>query len=198
MKTLPLLIFCVASISFAEDFKTLDGKEYKDATVSRVEPDGIVLKTKSGISKVYFLELPKEVQQRFNYEPQKAAAYSAEQAANYAATQNEQRKQLGQSQRQQGTAAQNIARVGQAESTINATYALEGRYAQIQNQKGGLQQRIREVKEPGVAYYVGRTLNHRPNPERVELPALESQLKDLEREEREVTQQLNQLKQAQH
>ena len=31
----------------------------KNATISRVEPDGIVLKTKSGVAKVYFTELPK-------------------------------------------------------------------------------------------------------------------------------------------
>lgn len=58
-----------ASLTFAEDFKTVSGKEYKDATVSRVEPDGIVLKSKSGISKVYFVELPKEVQERFHFNP---------------------------------------------------------------------------------------------------------------------------------
>src|SRR4029077_7196909 len=63
--TFVILIVCFASIALAEDFKTINGKEYKDATVSRVEPDGIVLKTKSGISKVYFRELPKEVQERF-------------------------------------------------------------------------------------------------------------------------------------
>jgi hypothetical protein len=40
---------------------------YKDATVSRVEPDGIELKTKTGISKVYFTELPQEVQERFHW-----------------------------------------------------------------------------------------------------------------------------------
>jgi hypothetical protein len=33
--------------------------------VSRVEADGIVIKSKSGISKVYFAELPKDVQERF-------------------------------------------------------------------------------------------------------------------------------------
>ena len=49
------------SLALGDDFKAIDGKEYKDATVSRVEPDGIVLRTKSGISKVYFTELPKEV-----------------------------------------------------------------------------------------------------------------------------------------
>ena len=42
------------SLVVGEDFKTINGKEYKDATVNRVEPDGIVLKTKSGIIKSIF------------------------------------------------------------------------------------------------------------------------------------------------
>ena len=69
-----ILIVCSASIALAEDFKTINGKEYKDATISRVEPDGIVLKMKSGISKVYFRELPKEVQERFLPTPVKIGA----------------------------------------------------------------------------------------------------------------------------
>jgi len=40
-----------------------------------------VLKSKSGISKVYFVELPTDVQQRFHYDATKANAYSAEQIA---------------------------------------------------------------------------------------------------------------------
>src|SRR5262245_6146210 len=56
-----------ASLALAEDFKTVNGKEYKDVVVSRVEADGIVLRTKTGISKVYFVELPKDVQERFHY-----------------------------------------------------------------------------------------------------------------------------------
>jgi hypothetical protein len=63
-----------ASLALAEDFKTINGKEYREATVSRVDPDGIVLKTKSGISKVYFTELPKEVQERFLPSPAKTGA----------------------------------------------------------------------------------------------------------------------------
>src|SRR5262249_17351435 len=39
-----------ASFALADDFKTINGKEYKDITVTRVEPDGIVLKGKSGIT----------------------------------------------------------------------------------------------------------------------------------------------------
>ena len=63
--TLAILPLLSASLALAEDFKTIKGKEYKDATISRVEADGIVLRTKMGISKVYFIELPKEVQERF-------------------------------------------------------------------------------------------------------------------------------------
>src|SRR5690242_3814307 len=62
-----ILIVCFASIALADDFKTTDGKEYKNATVTRVEADGIVVRTKGGISKVYFAELPKDVQERFHY-----------------------------------------------------------------------------------------------------------------------------------
>ncbi|PYL59875.1 MAG: hypothetical protein DMF24_11945 [Verrucomicrobia bacterium] len=65
--TLGILALLSASLVLAEDFKTVSGKIYKDATVSRVEADGIVLRTKTGISKVYFVELPKDVQERFRY-----------------------------------------------------------------------------------------------------------------------------------
>ena len=64
---LAILAALSASLVLAEDIKTINGKEYKDATVSRVEADGIVLKTKSGVTKLYFTELPKEVQERFHY-----------------------------------------------------------------------------------------------------------------------------------
>jgi hypothetical protein len=72
-----VLILCFASVALADDFKTIDGKEYKNATVKRVEPDGIVLTNSSGISKVYFVELPKEVQQHFHYDAARAAQFTA-------------------------------------------------------------------------------------------------------------------------
>ena len=58
-----------ASLALSEDFKTTNGRVYKDATVSRIEGDGIVLRTEAGISKVYFTELPQEVQERFHWKP---------------------------------------------------------------------------------------------------------------------------------
>ena len=65
--TIVILAMLFVSLALAEDFKTVSGKIYKDATISRVEADGIVLRTKTGISKVYFAELPKDVQERFHY-----------------------------------------------------------------------------------------------------------------------------------
>ena len=62
-----ILATLFVSLALAEDFKTVSGTLYKDATISRVEADGIVLRTKTGISKVYFVELPKDVQERFHY-----------------------------------------------------------------------------------------------------------------------------------
>src|SRR5437763_8465198 len=113
--TITILAVLSTSLALADDFKTTNGKEYKDATVSRVEPDGIVLKTKSGISKVYFAELPKEVQQRFNYDPDKAAAYSAERDTAYEQIRKQQeeamRQQAEQSAKVQPSIQHNMAQV---------------------------------------------------------------------------------------
>jgi hypothetical protein len=62
-----ILAVLFASLALSEDFKTTNGKVYKDATVSRIEGDGIVLRTENGIFKVYFTELPQEIQKRFHW-----------------------------------------------------------------------------------------------------------------------------------
>src|SRR2546430_12388096 len=111
-----LFIFLLALITrglFAEDFKTIDGKEYKNVTVSRVEPDGIMLTSSSGISKVYFTELPKDVQERFHYDSVKSAAYSAWQNAGLEALQKQQdevmRKLAAEAEKNNRYAAQQLA-----------------------------------------------------------------------------------------
>ena len=190
MKILPLLIFCVASVLVAEEFKTTDGKEYKDATIIRVEADGIVVKTKSGITKVYFAELPKEIRERFHYDQQKAGAYSAEQAANYTAYQKQQ--QDAQRERDDA-AAKNNAILAEQEAAKNRTQALQARYDELQKQEDDLLRQIGEAKQPGPAYYGGknnRTLLHHPNPQKSQLPLLQSHLSDVRRERTEVRKQL--------
>ena len=86
MKVVVLSLLCFTTAVVADDFKLVTGKEYKNVTVMRVEPDGVVVKTKSGISKIYFVELPNDVQQRFHYNAAIASAYSAQQAVNQATT----------------------------------------------------------------------------------------------------------------
>jgi RsiW-degrading membrane proteinase PrsW (M82 family) len=62
-----ILVVLFAALALSEDFKTTNGKVYKNATVSRIEGDGIVLRTETGIAKVYFTELPLDVQERFHW-----------------------------------------------------------------------------------------------------------------------------------
>jgi len=69
-------VFLLASAAHSEDFKTTDGREYKNATVSNVEPDGITILMSSGIVKLYFKELPEVVQQKYHYDPVKAAEFT--------------------------------------------------------------------------------------------------------------------------
>jgi hypothetical protein len=189
-KVLAFLILSFASGAFSEDFKTVNGKEYKDAAITRVEPDGIVVKTKSGITKVYFAELPKEVQERFHYDRQKASAYSAEQGANYTAYQKQQ--QDAQRERDDA-AAKNNAILAEQEAAKNRTQALQARYDELQKQEDDLLLRIGEAKEPGPAYYGGknnRTLLHHPNPQKSQLPLLQNHLSDVRREKAELRKQL--------
>jgi len=189
-KLFPILLLSFTATALSEDFKTANGKEYNDATVTRVEPDGIVLKTKSGITKVYFVELTKDVQERFHYVPEKASAYAAEQAANYAAYQ----KQQEDARRQREDAdAKNKAVLAQQQAAINRTQALHARYGELQRQEDDLLRQIEAAKQPGPAYYGGknnRTLLHHPNPQKSELPVLQSHLSDVRREKGEVRKQL--------
>ena len=187
-KVVTFLILCFTSAAFAEDFKTVNGKEYKDATVTRVDPDGVVVKTKSGITKVYFIELPKEVQERFHYDSEKAASYSAEQAANYTGYQKQQEETRRQ---QQDADAKNNAAVTAQQAATNRTQALQTRYSELQKQEDDLLRQIGQAKQPGPEYRQGKSVRHQPNPQKSQLPLLESHLKDVRREKSEVRKRLD-------
>ena len=186
-KVLTLFILCFTSAVVAEDFTTVNGKEYKNATITRVELDGIVIKTKSGITKLYFTELPKEVQERFHYDSAKAASYSSEQTANYTAYQ----KQQEETQRRQTEAdAKDKAIFEQQEAATNHSHALQARYNELQKQEDDLLLQIGQAKRPGPEYRKGKSVHHQPNPQKSQLPLLESHLKDVRHEKAEVRKQL--------
>lgn len=184
--TILLLSFAVTALS--EDFHTINGKEYKDATVTRVEPDGIVVKTNSGVTKIYFTELPKDVQEHFHYDSGKAASYSAEQAANYTAYQKQQEE--AQRQQQAADAKTNAAWATQQAAT-NRTQDLQTRFGQLQKQEDDLLRQIGQAKQPGPEYRHGRSVRHQPNPQKSQLPVLQSHLSEVRHEKKEVRKQLD-------
>ena len=63
------------------DIVTTTGKKYEHVEITRVEPDGLIVMTDSGISKIPFVQLPPDVQKKYGYDPQAAAAFSAGLAA---------------------------------------------------------------------------------------------------------------------
>lgn len=190
MKVLILFVLCFVSAAFSDDFKTVTGREYKNATVSRVEPDGIVLTNNAGISKVYFTELPKEVQERFGYDPQRAADYSAQQSAGL----DQVRKEQAEASRREAEATQKANQYRAEQQTRqNELRALQSRYEELQRQEDDLLVRIGEAKKPGPTYFGGKnnkTVRHSPNPQASQLPLLQSHLKDVRHEKDEVRKQL--------
>jgi hypothetical protein len=187
MKALFFLIVCLAAVALADDFKTNAGKEYKNVTVSRVEPDGIVVTGKSGISKVYFTELPKDVQERFGYDSQKASDYSAQQSRGL----EQVRKQEEEASRQKAEASQKAKQQrAEQEREQTALRALQSRYDQLQHQEDDLLLQIGQAKQPGPAHRVGKKLEHQPNPQKSQLPLLQSHLSDVRREKKQVSKEL--------
>jgi hypothetical protein len=74
-------ILTAASIR-ADDITTLRGEKFTNVTISRIEPDGIVVIKSDGIVKIPFTDLSPELRAKYGYDPEKAAQFkTAEQAA---------------------------------------------------------------------------------------------------------------------
>lgn len=100
---------------------------YSNYTVKRVEPDGITFITDKGIEKFAFSDLPKEVQDKYGYDPTKAAAYRASQQR----TAIEQAKQTDELQRQKKEKETAVWKENQAYvQGVEATKAAEQAAAQ--------------------------------------------------------------------
>ncbi len=87
-----LLLVLMTATAYCDDFRLVDGRELKNVTVNRVEPDGLIVETESGIEKIAFSSLPKDVQEKFGYDPQKEKSYQKQKADLATAQAEEQRK----------------------------------------------------------------------------------------------------------
>ena len=200
---LAILAALSASIALADDFKTIDGREYKNVTVSKEEPDGITVTNKKAgvIAKLYFTELPKEVQQRFNYDPEKAAAYSAQQ--NEAGEQYRKQQAEAMRKKNEDTLRKNFAagdELGAAESANNqrkTVQDLRARYDELQREDLDLVRRIEEAEQ--LPQYLtgqsGRKHYSYLNPAWKYIPEWRRNLNDVRQQKDQVRQQLEQ---AQH
>src|ERR1043166_7493721 len=148
-KIFSFVFLYASSLALADDFKTLDGKQYNNVSVSRIEPDGIVLVTSSGISKVYFTELPKDVQEHFRYDAAKAAAYSSNQAAVQAAFQKQQQELQRKlaDEKNKYWIEQEPLKKQQADAKMRQgiVQGLQARYSALEREEEDLRARIREA-----------------------------------------------------
>jgi TRAP-type C4-dicarboxylate transport system substrate-binding protein len=179
--TLVISIVCLASIALADDFKTANGNEYKNVTVTKQEPDGItVMNKKTGMFvKLYFTGLPKEVQQRFNYDPKKAAAYLRQKAKATRKNNEQLAKERADIHEWLGDQRQNVQ-------------TLQARYQQLQQQEADLLSQIGAMQSQPALVQIrsGRRYYSYSNPLRANLPSLQSQLSDVRREKAQVREQL--------
>jgi hypothetical protein len=51
------------------------GREFRQARIKTVDPDGLLVSHEGGVTKVPFVDLPKEIQERYGYDPEKAVAF---------------------------------------------------------------------------------------------------------------------------
>ncbi|MFL6516431.1 MAG: hypothetical protein ACJ8M1_15550 [Chthoniobacterales bacterium] len=120
---LAALASCVPIVG-ADDIKLANGAEYKSVRISRVEPDGIVVVTKTGIIKLFFVDLPKDVQEKYQYDPKKAEDFRFRlDAARDAATEQVALEQQRHRQPQGGTPR--LEQVPKSDSRKIAALSLE-------------------------------------------------------------------------
>lgn len=72
-----VLSACMAIAALADDVELSNGQKLTGVSVSRAEPDGLVLVTDDGIQKVPFEQLAKSVRERYGYSEKAAADFSA-------------------------------------------------------------------------------------------------------------------------
>lgn len=123
----PLIIIAfvlTASSLRADEITTLKGEKFTSVTITRVEPDGIVVRKSDGIVKIPFSDLSPELRAKYGYDPEKAAKFAAADA--------EAQRRLAQEQAaQQQAAAQRNETATSTEPLNQREYTLWGTIIQI-------------------------------------------------------------------
>ena len=84
-----LVVISVCTCVRADDIRSTNGAVYKNAKIVRTEPDGLVIQHRAGVAKVPFAELSLEIQKKYHYDAQRAAAALASAKRAEAATMHE-------------------------------------------------------------------------------------------------------------
>jgi hypothetical protein len=202
--TIAVLATLFASLALADDIKTVSGKEYKNATVSRVEPDGLMVKFSGGFVKVPFSELSKELQDKYHYNPEQAAvARTAEAAAIEQA--NQQTEELAKQKAEEQSKQRN--KQGNIQALRNSLAALQEEEDSLLVQIGRVQTAAKAAarhwssqggatsQSQGGATSQQSSMSGQwgTDPSEAQLPRLWSRLDDVRREKQRVRQQPDRL-----
>ena len=133
--------------------------------------------TKKGISKLYFTELPKDVQERFHYNPEKAAAYAAQEAAAQQAAAQQAEESSKQQKEQRNQQGDQAAKQQNIQALVNAHQGLLQQEEDLLVEIG----RIKNAQENARRkWHTGPWLQNQPQPYQYQTDAAEANLPLLE------------------
>jgi hypothetical protein len=131
MKNLLLIFFSISAAVFAqeklEQITTLEGKTYINCTITKVEPDGLRIMHDNGVGKLFFDNLPSELQIKYNYDPLKAQQFKAE-------VKQQQAKIVLQNQASQEAVAKKQQLAAQREEIEKKIKRVIGKVIQVTNE----------------------------------------------------------------
>lgn len=118
-----ILLFC--GTIHADEFTTLDGEKYTNATIKRVEPDGLVISYAEGITKLKFRNLSADLKIKYGYDPQKEASYRIQTQHEALARQAEAIDRAQEAQKKASFDAAAVAQEEQMKQFKNNTYSIK-------------------------------------------------------------------------
>lgn len=70
-----IVLVAAATLAHADTIVTTKGEKFENVTISRAEPDGLVISSTYGIIKIPFAELSPELQRKYHYDSNAAATF---------------------------------------------------------------------------------------------------------------------------